>query len=30
MYHETELATRKGNSSFFKIFLKKCGIINFS
>ncbi|NMH10803.1 hypothetical protein GV236_07255 [Streptococcus pneumoniae] len=28
MYHETELATRKGNFSFFKIFLKKQSIIN--
>ncbi|UKP41776.1 hypothetical protein EQH32_04360 [Streptococcus pneumoniae] len=28
MYHETELATRKGNFSFFKIFLKKQSIIS--
>ncbi|OYL08104.1 hypothetical protein AK84_05765 [Streptococcus pneumoniae K2557] len=28
MYHETEPATRKGNFSFFKIFLKKQSIIN--
>ena len=30
LYHETELATRKDNSPFFKIFLKKCGIISFN